>query len=439
MTTPTASAPGQRPARHSHRKAFSLDHAGLLDTLATRDDLLLIQDLDGVCMGLVGDPLTRTLERRYLDAAHLLAGRFYVLTNGEHIGSRGVNGIVEATLDSGQARGHYLPGLAAGGVQWQDRSGQVSHPGVDDAELAFLKAFPSQAEDFLDACLQHPPYSLELSVRRTLIASAILDNLASPTLNLNVFHRHWQHQPERYRALQQAAGEFLHSRCEAAAGAGLTDSFFVHYAPNGGHDDAGRERLLPASGDHAGTTDFQLMLRGAVKEAGVLAILNRYYHDRTGTYPLGEAFNAREAPRDLEALTALARERFDPAQMPMIVGIGDTVTSFVSSEGKSHQRRGGSDRGFLTLVQRLGEAFDSDNRVLYVDSSGGEVRRAGVDAKRLARYAQDEKLDVWPGLEGISDIDDPLTLDVIFPDGHTQYVDFFCKLAARRTGSTPRR
>ena len=33
----------------------------LLDELASEQDLLLVQDLDGVCMPLVRDPLTRTL------------------------------------------------------------------------------------------------------------------------------------------------------------------------------------------------------------------------------------------------------------------------------------------------------------------------------------------------------------------------------------------
>ncbi len=35
----------------------------LLDELASEQDLLLVQDLDGVCMPLVRDPLTRTLDR----------------------------------------------------------------------------------------------------------------------------------------------------------------------------------------------------------------------------------------------------------------------------------------------------------------------------------------------------------------------------------------
>ncbi len=425
-----------------NEQAFSLDHAGLIAELAAIDNLLIIQDLDGVCMGLVGDPLTRRLERRYLDAARDLDGHFYVLTNGEHIGSRGVNGIVESlfdTTDRAGEQGRYLPGLGAGGVQWQDRFGNVSHPGVSQAELDFLRDFPARAEAFLDDLLSRPPYCVDSEAKRDLIASAVLDNLASPTLNLNVFYRHWRDAPARYRALQIAVADFMRDRLEAASQAGLDDAFFIHYAPNAGRDAQGNERLRESDGDDnagtktAGTTDFQLMLRGAVKEVGVLVILNRYYHRHTGHYPLGEAFNAREAPRDHAALLQLAREHFDPALMPTIVGVGDTVTSFThEADGRVERLRGGSDRGFLTLVQQLGDAFDSGNRVLYVDSSGGEVRRAGVDAERLARHAEDPNVDAWPGLEGITDADDPLRLDVIFPGGHIQYIDFFCALAERR-------
>lgn len=430
-----------------NEQAFSLDHAGLIAELAAIDNLLIIQDLDGVCMGLVGDPLTRRLERRYLDAARDLDGHFYVLTNGEHIGSRGVNGIVESLFDSTDRageQGRYLPGLGAGGVQWQDRFGNVSHPGVSQAELDFLRDFPARAEAFLDDLLSRPPYCVDSEAKRDLIASAVLDNLASPTLNLNVFYRHWRDAPARYRALQIAVADFMRDRLEAASQAGLDDAFFIHYAPNAGRDAQGNERLRESDGDDnagtktAGTTDFQLMLRGAVKEVGVLVILNRYYHRHTGHYPLGEAFNAREAPRDHAALLQLAREHFDPALMPTIVGVGDTVTSFThEADGRVERLRGGSDRGFLTLVQQLGDAFDSDNRVLYVDSSGGEVRRAGVDAERLARHAEDPSVDAWPGLEGITDADDPLRLDVIFPGGHIQYIDFFCALAERRARHGP--
>ena len=49
-------------------------------------NILLIQDLDGVCMPLVRDPLTRVLPRDYIEAVSRVGHRFRVLTNGEHSG-----------------------------------------------------------------------------------------------------------------------------------------------------------------------------------------------------------------------------------------------------------------------------------------------------------------------------------------------------------------
>jgi glucosylglycerol 3-phosphatase len=420
----------------SEQRAYSLDHAGLLQTLATCENLLIIQDLDGVCMELVRDPLTRHLDRRYIEATHRLAGHFYVLTNGEHIGSRGVNAIVEQAFETPEhvrEQGFYLPGLAAGGVQLQDRHGRVSHPGVSDEELAFLRSVPDSADRFLRELLAGAPYALKDAEIAPLIASCVLDNPASPTLNVNCLHQHFHDRPECWVALQQALGVFMHKLLQQAATHGLDSSFFVHYAPNRGRDHSGEERIKYAEGDNAGTTDFQFMLKGAIKEVGVLVILNHYYHQRSGRYPLGEHFNARESPRELDALLQLAQEHFDPALMPRIVGVGDTVTSYpLTDHDGTHYQRGGSDRGFLTLVQQLGRRFDSDNVVIYIDSSGGEVRRPGVDHPQLQRRADDPELPVWDALRGISDPEDPLTLNVIFPDGHRQYVEFFRRLAALR-------
>ena len=63
----------------------------LLQELTGAEDLLIVQDLDGVCMQLVKDPLTRRMDPSYLDAVAALDGQFAVLTNGEHEGRRGVN------------------------------------------------------------------------------------------------------------------------------------------------------------------------------------------------------------------------------------------------------------------------------------------------------------------------------------------------------------
>lgn len=416
-----------------YQTGYSLDSTELLNSLSATERLLIVQDLDGVCMGLVRDPLTRVIARDYIEAAARLAGRFYVLTNGEHIGLRGVNSIVAKSVgDATQARerGLYLPGLAAGGVQFQDRFASVSHPGISEAELHFLQQVPAMSEAYLRTLLSSEPYHLDTQLITELASSAVLDNRVSPTLNINVLYQHFKTQPDIYRQLQHDISTFMTDLHRQAAEQGLGASFFTHYAPNSGRDVQGHERLKFGAENNAGTTDFQFMLTGAIKEVGLLVLLNNYYFTQTGHYPLGQDFNARQAPHSQAELLKLARAKFDPTLMPRIVGVGDTVSSSVQPDS-AEILRGGSDRGFLHLVQALGEAFGIDNKVVYIDSSAGEVRRPGVDAELLQRRKIEPTLAPWPALEGISDPADPLRLDVIFSGGHQQYVEFFCELAER--------
>ena len=273
---------------------FSRDLDPLRAALAGTTPTLLIQDLDGVCMGLVRDPLTRRIERRYVEACRAFADRFFVLTNGEHIGRRGVNRIVEAAVggaDRARDEALYLPGLAGGGVQLQDSQAQVTHPGVSRAELAFLDAVPGRALAMLRELLAGETLGLEPAEADRLADVCVLDNAVSPTLNLNALHERFASTPERYVRCQQAAAAFLESELARARETGLEASFFIHLAPNLGRDESGLERMKPAGDGDAGTTDFQFMLRGAIKEAGVLVLLNRYFHRHYGVFPLGEAFN----------------------------------------------------------------------------------------------------------------------------------------------------
>ncbi len=53
-------------------RSLSLDHQSLSQMLIERENILIIQDLDGVCMGLVKDPLTRVMEARYLESVKAL-------------------------------------------------------------------------------------------------------------------------------------------------------------------------------------------------------------------------------------------------------------------------------------------------------------------------------------------------------------------------------
>ncbi len=408
--------------------AYSLAYDRLIKYLSDEQDLLIIQDLDGVCMGLVRDPLDRTLDHQYIGAVQDLAGHFFVLTNGEHEGTRGVNRIVEAAIADPGASQSYLPGLAAGGVQWQGSDGKVTHPGVSQQELDFLAQVPTIFGEQLTQFFDNVPGLFAGKTLARLVQAAVLDNMASPTANLNEFYHYLRDcdRLETYRSLQQTMRDCCEQLLVKAERQGLEDTFFVHYAPNDGRDKHGKERLRLARSGDSGTTDFQFMLQGAIKEAGVVALLNRYYAQKTGQYPLGEDFSVRNAPRSLSGLLSLVQANFDPALMPLIVGVGDTVTSRVEQDGDDRVvRRGGSDRLFLQLIQNLGRAYNRGNVVIYVDSSQGEVK----NRKALQLQERNGELEVVEGPGDPADTDDPLTLDVVFPGGHTQYIHTFRAIA----------
>ena len=59
--------------------------------LISSKNILFIQDIDGVCIPLVKDPMTRELESKYIYAVKKFAEEFFVLTCGEHEGPRAVS------------------------------------------------------------------------------------------------------------------------------------------------------------------------------------------------------------------------------------------------------------------------------------------------------------------------------------------------------------
>lgn len=418
-------------------RSLSLDHQSLSQVLAKRKNMLIIQDLDGVCMGLVKDPLTRFMDEKYITAVKALGKHFFVLTNGEHIRQRGVNGIIERAVGGSsiaKEQGLYLQGLAAGGVQWQDCFGNVSHPGVSEAEMKFLTAVPIKLANYLRELGLQPKYGLDQAQLEKYIQSSVLDNKVSPTANLNVFHEAFIEQPGLYADFQQHIKEFTDRLLEEARQSGLSDSFFIHYAPNLGRDEQELEIMQPAQDRDSGTTDFQFMLRGGIKEVGVLVILNHYYYLQTGIYPLGKEFNAREAPSKQQDLLQLVKDNFDPSIMPTVIGVGDTVTSkAIKQNDQIEFKRGGSDRGFLELIQALGQEFKTDNVVIYVDSSGGEVKNR---QPLKLDYSDPQNITVTQGPGDERDTEDPLTLNFVFPEGHEQYVNFFCRMAEFRSAQS---
>lgn len=412
------------------QQSLSLDHSAFIDILANTENVLIIQDLDGVCMGLVKDPLNRVIHPDYIEAVPAFEGHFFVLTNGEHIGQRGVNGIIERAIGSTVLieKGLYLPGLAAGGVQWQDRYGNLTHPGVSEAELAFLAQVPKRIEQELRDFFTTYGDNFSDNIIQHCIDSSVLDNMASPTANLNTIYETLE-DSTLFATLQQRMQILMEQLLQAATQEGLSDSFFVHYAPNLGRDKTGHEIVWFADSQTSGTTDFQFMLRGAIKEAGVLALLNHYYYQRTGKYPLGKDFNARQAPNTAEELLKLVQENFNPELMPRMIGIGDTVTSqVVETETGLQSQRGGSDRNFLQLIQSIGYAFNQDNLTVYIDSSGGELK----NRKPIKWIEQDGEKRVIEGPGDPRDTEDPLRLNLVFPGGYQQYCQAFQTAAQQR-------
>lgn len=413
-----------------HQQKFSLDHAAFTEILANTENILIIQDLDGVCMGLVQDPLNREIDCTYVEAVPAYDGHFFVLTNGEHIGKRGVNGIVAKAFGGEDIGTLHLPGLAAGGIQWQDRSGQLTHPGVSDAELSFLNSVPDRIETSLRQFLSQIEHGLSAEEITHCVDASVLDNVASPTANLNTLYEKLGN-PGLYRQIQEHMKTLTDRLLAEASEKGLGASFFVHYAPNLGHDDRGNEVVWWADETTSGTTDFQFMLRGAIKEAGVLALLNRYYFRKIGVHPLGVGFNARQAPKTMKDMLALVTQNFDPAHMPLMIGVGDTVTSqAVETEAGLVFKRGGSDRNFLQLIQNIGQALNSGNIVTYVDSSGGELK----NRRALKVENRDGIATVTQGPGDPRDHSDPLTLNVVFPGGYQQYCEVFRAGAQARKG-----
>jgi glucosylglycerol 3-phosphatase len=425
-----------------HRETFSLRHDELLRILSQTSNLLIIQDLDGVCMGLVKDPLTRVMDAGYVKAVQAFAPHFYVLTNGEHVGQRGVNRIVERALGDpaiAQQGGYYLPGLAAGGVQWQDAFGSLAYPGVLDTELEFLSTVPDRIQQRLAAFFSRYPNVMSAETLQTCINAATLDNVASPTANLNVFYEQLASEPSIYGELQEAMADLMTELLAEAAQQGMADSFFVHYAPNLGRNEDGLEILRPVTNQDSGTTDFQFMLRGAVKEAGVVAILNHYYYQRTGHYPLGADFSARKAPQTHEELLKLVLDHFSPEEMPLMIGVGDTVNSTVQEQdGGVTVRRGGSDRNFLQLVQDIGRAMNLEHVIVYVDSSGGEVlNRKPLQIETVTDETGQTFQKVIEGPCDSKDTTEPLQLNVVFPGGHREYCALFQQAAHNRAQLSP--
>ena len=388
----------------------------VINTIINEQNILIVQDLDGVCIPLVQDPLQREINKEYVKDVSRLREKFAVLTCGEHEGKRGVNRLVEKALDSkktAKENGFYLPGLAACGVEFQDRFSNLSYPGLKDNEINFLAEVPKMMRSMLTNELKKFLPNLSNEKRNKLIDVAVCDTRFTPTLNFNEIFSYVKNDFQKVKDLQLIMGKIMNDLLEESKNFGLDNSFYLHLMPNLGIRD-GREIMKYSTQNEFGTTDIQFIIKGAIKEAGLLFLLNKYIANKTGVYPFGENFNVRNAPKTHAQLIKLCRDKIPHEQMPLLVGVGDTVTSVKDNKDNSWLR-GGSDRGFLTLIQRLGESYKKDNQVVFVNSCNEQVLRPRINGTDM---------------KGVSDPNDDLKFNMIINDGPKEYIEWFKQLAS---------
>ena len=388
----------------------------VINTIINEQNILIVQDLDGVCIPLVQDPLQREINKEYVKDVSRLREKFAVLTCGEHEGKRGVNRLVEKALDSkttAKENGFYLPGLAACGVEYQDRFSNLSYPGLKDNEINFLAEVPKMMRSMLTNELKKFLPNLSNEKRNKLIDVAVCDTRFTPTLNFNEIFSYVKNDFQKVKDLQLIMGKIMNDLLEESKNFGLDNSFYLHLMPNLGIRD-GREIMKYSTQNEFGTTDIQFIIKGAIKEAGLLFLLNKYIANKTGVYPFGENFNVRNAPKTHAQLIKLCIDKIPHEQMPLLVGVGDTVTSVKDNKDNSWLR-GGSDRGFLTLIQRLGESYKKDNQVVFVNSCNEQVLRPRINGTDM---------------KGVSDPNDDLKFNMIINDGPKEYIEWFKQLAS---------
>ena len=387
----------------------------VINLIIKEKNFLIVQDLDGVCIPLVQDPLKREINKEYVEDVSKLRDSFSVLTCGEHEGRRGVNRLIEKALSSktkAKENGFYLPGLASCGVEFQDRFGNLSFPGINNNEIKFLAKVPKMMRSMLTNELKTLLPNLSNVLRNQLVDVAVCDTRFTPTLNFNEIFSYVKNDFKKVKDLQLIMEKIMNNIIEDAKNSDLENSFHLHLMPNLGIKN-GREIMKYATQSEFGTTDIQFIIKGAMKEAGLLLLLNKYISYKTGVYPFGKDFNVRDAPKTLDKLLELCRDKIPHNQMPILIGIGDTVTSEKDHKTNSWLR-GGSDRGFLTLIQLLGESYQKDNQVVFINSCNDQVSRPRVKGSDM---------------RGVSDPNDDLKFNMIINDGPEEYIKWFNQLA----------
>ena len=237
----------------------------------------------------------------------------------------------------------------------------------------------------------------------------------SPTINFNSLFDLVQDDSYKRKIIQKSFEDMMNQIIYKAESQGLKNSFFLHISPNLGSNN-GNEIIKLSTKNDIGSTDIQLLLKGAVKDSGVLFLLNKFIEEETGKAPFGRNFNFRNSPKTIKEKVDFCKKNIKSKDMPTIIGVGDTITSQKISN-KSYSR-GGSDRSFLELIQLLGKEFRSNNKIIFVDSSSGEVYRPSTKKS---------------GFEGIIDEEDNLKFDMVFQNGPKEYVEWFTKFVRNRS------
>ena len=390
---------------------------GLEKIILSSQNILFIQDIDGVCIPLVKDPMNRKLNKEYIFAAKKLDNEFFVLTCGEHEGKRGVNRIIERSLESDlkpKQDGLYLRGLAACGVEYQNNKGEINFEGITREEIDFLANAAQIMRPKFRKIVKELFPKMDDNLINFHMNKSICDTRFSPTINFNSLFEISENNLIRIK-IQRYFEKMMNEIISLGESEGLKNSFFLHISPNLGSKN-GVEIIKESNNKDIGSTDIQLLLKGAQKDAGVLCLLNKFIGDKKGKKPFGENFNFRDAPIEKNEKIALCKKYIEPKDMPIIIGVGDTITSNQIRKSNSFSR-GGSDRSFLEFIQLLGYEFGIKNNIIFVDSSYGEVFRPSTKIT---------------GMKGITDEYDILKFDIIFQEGPEEYINWFTKIAHKR-------
>ncbi len=234
--------------------------------LISSKNILFIQDIDGVCIPLVKDPMTRELESKYIYAVKEFAEEFFVLTCGEHEGPRGVNRIIERSLRSTtepKNKELYLRGLAACGVEYQDSNGEISFEGVSEKELSFLSKVPSLIRPKFNYIVKNIFPELSQEDINFHAVKSICKTRFSPTINFNSLFDLVHKDSDKRKLIQISFEKMMNEIILKAESEGLKNSFFLHISPNLGNKN-GREIIKLSCQDDIGSTDIQLLMTFAV-------------------------------------------------------------------------------------------------------------------------------------------------------------------------------